>query len=95
ISLTHGLTNDYLPETMTDRTIIQIGRQVILVVDHTKFGRISTVFLAPLDAIHIVVTDCRTPNSFCDELEERGIQVIRANAGNLGNKAKKGGERPS
>ncbi|MCX8061716.1 MAG: DeoR/GlpR family DNA-binding transcription regulator, partial [Anaerolineales bacterium] len=36
ISLTHGLTNDYLPETMTDRAIIQIGRKVILVVDHTK-----------------------------------------------------------
>lgn len=78
ISLTHGLTNDYLPETMTDRAIIQIGRKVILVVDHTKFGRISTVFLAPLEAIHTVVTDCQTPDSFCSELEERGIQVIRA-----------------
>lgn len=78
VSLTHGLTNDYLPETMTDRAIIQIGRKVILVVDHTKFGRISTAFLAPLEAIHVVVTDCSTPNSFCDELEGRGIQVIRA-----------------
>jgi len=81
ISLTHGLTNDYLPETMTDRAIIQIGRKVILVVDHTKFGRISTVFLAPLEAIHTVVTDCHTPDSFCDELENRGIQVIRAGSG--------------
>ncbi len=79
ISLTHGLTNDYLPETMTDRAIIQIGRKVILVVDHTKFGRISTAFLAPLEAIHTVVTDCHTPDSFCEELEEQGIEVIRAN----------------
>lgn len=81
ISLTHGLTNDYLPETMTDRAIIQIGRKVILVVDHTKFGRISTVFLAPLEAIHTVVTDCHTPDSFCDELGNRGIRVIRAGSG--------------
>jgi len=81
ISLTHGLTNDYLPETMTDRAIIQIGRKVILVVDHTKFGRISMVFLAPLEAIHTVVTDCHTPDSFCDELANRGVQVIRAGSG--------------
>lgn len=81
ISLTHGLTNDYLPETMTDRAIIQIGRKVILVVDHTKFGRISTAFLAPLEAIHTVVTDCHAPNSFCEELENRGIQVIRTGNG--------------
>ncbi|MCS6906448.1 MAG: DeoR/GlpR family DNA-binding transcription regulator [Anaerolineales bacterium] len=80
ISLTHGLTNDYLPETMTDRAIIQIGRRVILVVDHTKFGRISTAFLAPLEAIHTIVTDSATPDSFCKELESRGIQVIKAGA---------------
>lgn len=78
VSLTHGLTNDYLPETMTDRAIIQIGREVILVVDHTKFGRISTAFLAPLESIHTVVTDCSTPDDLCKELEERGVQVIKA-----------------
>ncbi|GAB4483007.1 MAG: DeoR/GlpR family DNA-binding transcription regulator [Anaerolineales bacterium] len=78
ISLTHGITNDYLPETMTDRAIIRTGRKVILVVDHTKFGRIATAYLAPLDSIHTVVTNCSAPNSFCDELEQRGIQVIRA-----------------
>jgi DeoR/GlpR family transcriptional regulator of sugar metabolism len=78
ISLTHGLTNDYLPETMTDRAIIHIGKKVILVVDHSKFGRISTAFLAPLDAIHTIVTDCYTADSFCDELEGKGIQIIHA-----------------
>ncbi|MCS7247725.1 MAG: DeoR/GlpR family DNA-binding transcription regulator [Anaerolineales bacterium] len=95
ISLTHGLTNDYLPETMTDRAIIQIGRRVILVVDHTKFGRISTAFLAPLDAIHVVVTDSRTPRSFCEGLEARGIQVIRAGSERTEKgRVEEGGEEP-
>ncbi len=50
INLEQGLTNDYLPETMTDRAILKAGRQVIVVVDHTKFGRVATARLAPMDA---------------------------------------------
>jgi len=78
ISLTHGLTNDYLHETMTDRAIMRTGRKVILVVDHTKFGRIATAFLAPLENVHTVVTDYMTKPEYVSELEERGIHVIRA-----------------
>ena len=78
ISLTHGLTNDYLPETMTDRTIMRIGQKVILVVDHTKFGRTATAFLAPLDAIHTIVTDNGTPHQYVNSLKEMGIDVIIA-----------------
>jgi DeoR/GlpR family transcriptional regulator of sugar metabolism len=29
----HGLTNDHLPETMTDRAILGIGREVVIVAD--------------------------------------------------------------
>lgn len=78
ISLTHGLTNDYLPETMTDRAIMRTGRKVILAVDHTKFGRIATAFLAPLESVHIVVTDRNTSSEYVSALEAQGITVIRA-----------------
>jgi DeoR/GlpR family transcriptional regulator of sugar metabolism len=36
VSLEHGLTNDYLPETQTDRAILRVGREVILVTDVHK-----------------------------------------------------------
>ena len=48
ISLENGLTNDYLPETMTDRAILKCGREVIVVADHTKVNAVATAFLAPL-----------------------------------------------
>src|SRR5512135_357793 len=48
INITEGLTNDYLPETLTDRAILNIGKQKIVVADHTKFGRTSTVKLVPI-----------------------------------------------
>ena len=78
LSLEQGLTNDYLPETMTDRAILKVGRQVVLVTDHTKFGRIATAFLAPLESLHTIVTDNATTNEYINELETRGITVIRA-----------------
>ena len=64
MSLEHGLTNDYLPETLTDRAILGMGGQVIIVADYTKFGRVSTAFLAPLSAIHTLVTDSQAPPEF-------------------------------
>jgi DeoR family transcriptional regulator of aga operon len=78
LSLEQGLTNDYLPETLTDRAILQAGRQVILVVDHSKIGRVSTALLAPIECVNIIVTDQQTPQEFIAAVEDRGIQVIIA-----------------
>ncbi|GAB4490888.1 MAG: DeoR/GlpR family DNA-binding transcription regulator [Anaerolineales bacterium] len=77
-SLEHGLTSDYLPETLTDRAILKIGRQVILVADHTKFGRVAPAYLAPLESIHTLVTDSAAPPDFLDALRERGLRVVTA-----------------
>ena len=57
VSLEHGLTNDYLEETLTDRAILKIGREVIIVADHTKVNRVSTALLAPLESMNTFVTD--------------------------------------
>lgn len=78
ISLDYGLTNDYLPETLTDRAILNAGRQIIIVADHTKCGVISTAFVAPLTAINILVTDNETDTEFIESLRAQGIEVIVA-----------------
>jgi DeoR/GlpR family transcriptional regulator of sugar metabolism len=57
VSLDQGLTNDYIPEVSTDRVIIQSAPEVVLVADHTKFGKVATALVAPLTAIHTLVTD--------------------------------------
>lgn len=76
ISLLGGLTNDYLPEVTTDRIIIQSAPEVILVADHTKFGKVSTAFVAPLSSIHKVITDSATPPEIIDELRRTNIEVL-------------------
>jgi DeoR/GlpR family transcriptional regulator of sugar metabolism len=78
IDVEQGLTNDYVQETMTDRAILKIGQQVIVVADHTKCGRVSTAFVAPLNAMHILVTDSETPKEFVEAVTAKGIRVITA-----------------
>jgi DeoR/GlpR family transcriptional regulator of sugar metabolism len=78
ISLEHGLTNDYLQETLTDRAILKIGREVILVADHTKVNRVSTALLAPLKSVNTFVTDPKSDKKFTRSLKKQGIKVIVA-----------------
>jgi len=78
LSLEHGLTNDYLQETLTDRAILKIGREVIIVADHTKVNRVATALLAPLDVVHTLVTDSKADKKFAQALKKQGIDVIVA-----------------
>ena len=73
-----GLSSQYLPETMTDRALLNIGQRVILVADHTKCGRVSPAYVAPVTAIDIMITDILTPTEFVRALEEQGVQVLIA-----------------
>jgi len=78
VDVEHGLTNDYVEETRTDRAILRSGRQIIVVADHTKCGRVSTAFVAPLTAVQTLVTDAAAPPEFVAALTERGVRVLIA-----------------
>ena len=72
----HGFTNDYLPEAMTDRAILQMAPHIVVLADHTKLGRVSTVFLAPVTAAHTLITDAAAAPEMVQELTEFGLEVL-------------------
>ncbi len=78
VSLEHGLTNDYMQETLTDRAILKIGREVIIVADRSKVNRVSPALLAPLKSVNTFVTDSQADKKFIQALKKRGIRVIIA-----------------
>ncbi len=75
IDAAYGLANDFLPETMTDRAILGIAPQVVVVADHTKFGRVSSNLVAPATAAHVIITDLGTPAETVAELQGLGLDV--------------------
>ena len=78
LSLEHGLTNDYLQETLTDRAILKIGHEVIIVADHSKINRVATALLAPLKSVHTLITDSQADKKFLLAVKRQGITVIVA-----------------
>ncbi len=76
IDAEQGLTSAYLPETMTDRAILKIGREVIVVADHTKCAAVSTAVVAPAASIHTLITDTGTPPEFVQAVQARGVRVL-------------------
>jgi DeoR/GlpR family transcriptional regulator of sugar metabolism len=79
ISLVEGLTNDYLPEVMTDRAIIEMADDLIVVADHTKLGKVGPAFVAPIQRIRTLVTDRGADAESLEKMKGLGIQIVVAN----------------
>ena len=71
----YGLSNDDMAEAQMDRAVMAVAREVIILADHTKFGRVATVRVAPIDRVRRVLTDDKTPSDQLDALQELGILV--------------------
>ncbi len=73
----HGLTNDYLPETLTDRAILGLGGRTVVVADHTKCGVVATAYVAPVTAMDVLVTDTGASDEFVADLTAQQVDVLR------------------
>jgi len=78
ISVDKGLSNRDPMCTPTERAILAAGDRVIIVADHTKCNAVDMAFVAPVSAIHTLVTDAEAPADFVAALMARGIDVIQA-----------------
>ncbi len=77
LSLVHGLTGPNQLETLTHRLTLQRAQQTIVLADHSKLGRVALHTIAPITAIHTLVTGQEAPADLLAELEARGIAVCR------------------
>ncbi len=75
MDLEEGLTNNYLEESLVDREILRIASETIIVADYSKCERVSTVFVAGLNVIDLLITDDKAPPPFVAALREQGVKV--------------------
>ena len=78
ISLRHGLTHSQIVEVNTDRVIARSVNQVIVLADHTKFGKVAPVLVLPLSEINVIVTGLEIAREIVEELEASQIRVVLA-----------------
>ncbi len=77
LSLEYGLTGPNQLETLTHRLTLKHSRQGIILADSTKLGHVALHAIAPLTAIHTLVTDAHASASFLASLHEQGIEVCQ------------------
>ena len=63
------------------RAMIQAARKVVIVADHSKFGRDAMLHVAKLSDIDQIVTDRELEPEFMQLLKDHGIECIVAHSG--------------
>jgi DeoR/GlpR family transcriptional regulator of sugar metabolism len=71
-----GLTNEHPQELMTDRAIMNISDNVIIIADHTKIGHVSTTRAAHIEQASLIITGNKAPKEMIEAIEEKGVEVI-------------------
>ncbi|KAA6463174.1 DeoR/GlpR transcriptional regulator [Acidobacteria bacterium AB60] len=73
-----GVTTLETEEALVYRKMLKQSKQVIVVADSSKVGRVGQAFLCPLSDIHYIITDTGVPAEALLPYERVGIRTIRA-----------------
>jgi DeoR/GlpR family transcriptional regulator of sugar metabolism len=76
LNLPEGLTDVSAEEAEVKREMGQMCRQVIALLDATKWGRVGLASFAPPDAIDVIVTDDEAPADLVAQVRAAGVEVI-------------------
>jgi DeoR/GlpR family transcriptional regulator of sugar metabolism len=72
----YGFSCEHPQELMTDRRILEISDQIIVVADHTKMGQVATSIVAPITSASSIVTSEQADPHLVDQIREFGVEVI-------------------
>ena len=77
-TLEEGLTDVLQEEVDLKRQLVAAVREVNVLVDSSKLGKVAFASCIPLERIHRVITDAEAPVEFVAGLRRRGVEVIVA-----------------
>lgn len=74
LSVQHGLTCSDAEEALLFQAMIASSQEVIVLADSSKLGEVGFAWVAPLKAIHYLVTDS---NADVSDFSNTGIQILQ------------------
>lgn len=75
ISDPEGLTDVSASEAEVKQQVVAQCRQVIAILDATKWGRVGAASFAPLGKIHSIITDQPGPDALAAAIQSYGIHI--------------------
>lgn len=70
-----GYTVTSRDQAMVLRQLVRVAKRAVVVADSSKFHRVAEETLAPLGAVHTVITDSAVPPSDVQRLRACGVEV--------------------
>jgi DeoR family transcriptional regulator of aga operon len=78
IDFDFGLSISNLTEAGLNQKMINTAQIVVVLADHTKFGKRGIGKICDLDQVQYIVTDAGVPGEVVKSLEDRGVKVLVA-----------------
>jgi DeoR family fructose operon transcriptional repressor len=76
ISIEHGVTSLDLLEASMYKAMMKVAEEVIVVADHSKFGRVNLAPIAGIGEVAKIITDTGIPAEYLQRLRERRVEVV-------------------
>lgn len=75
IDTQHGFTEPHLAIARIKEKMISNSSKVVLITDHSKFGKVKQAFVCPLERIDRLITDWEAPEKDLDFVRSIGVEV--------------------
>lgn len=76
IDLVAGLTEYSLEDAEVKKAMLRAAKEIIVVADSTKFGRVTFAAVAPIDVASCIITDDKAESSIVEALRATSIEVV-------------------
>ncbi|WP_189008112.1 DeoR/GlpR family DNA-binding transcription regulator [Deinococcus roseus] len=71
-----GFTDAHLPEVSSKATLLSTGKQVIALLDHTKFGQQAVATITRMHSVHTLITDAPPPEGVTRDITLHHTELI-------------------
>lgn len=75
-TLEEGLTDVNADEVALKRAIVNVAKEVVALIDHSKWNQVALASFCSLERLAMIITDKRAPLAMVEQAQARGIQVI-------------------
>jgi DeoR/GlpR family transcriptional regulator of sugar metabolism len=71
----YGFSAENLAESHSDQTLMHSANETIVIADHTKFGKVAMVRVAPVDGVARIITDSGVSAEDVRAFSDQGVIV--------------------
>ena len=75
VHVDYGFSADDMLEVESDRNMMASAKEIIVLADHTKFGNVAMMRVAPIERVRRIITDSGTLEDVVAACQEQGVEV--------------------